>query len=500
MATSSVNFISALGTGSGIDIKALAQNLVDAEKMPKQEIVQKRIDKAQSRIAGYSTVQYAVEQVKSALDALKDPGVFNTLSASSSTPGSVAATVNGAGAVGNHEVVVNSLAQGKRVVSTLAMNATDTLASATYSVTLTLDNASPSTSTTFNVSDLTPQGLVDAINEEDFGDITATLIETGDSSNPLCIVVQGAPGTVNSFSIASTALAAKDTGLLSADTLQSTSNRTAADSSLTVNGISVARSSNRVSDVIPGVTLDLLRATQSDATPTVNIGLTRDVAPVKEKIKTLVANYNDLQAILDAAEDPNSSVEKLGGSLVGDTTARSVRDQVRRILMPDVSSLGSSTATLTDLRQLGLFVDSDRRMKFVNISDSGTDFSTTYQVGNEAALDKVLANRFEDVATFFSGSSGVAKRMGDQIAGTGAYIDTSTRPSSPLRILTVQAANAGARVTADKDRLVALEDRMKGLLERYIKQFAVMDSLVGESKSVRSSVDNSFKGMSYSRS
>ncbi len=506
MATSSVsnsnatNFIMALGTGSGVDIKALAQSLVDAEKMPKQDIIQKRIDKAQSRINGYNTVQYAIEQVKSALDALKDPSAFSTISASSSVPGSVAVTVNGSGALSNHEVIVNSLAQAKRVVSTLPMAATDTLASASYPVTIEVGTGSAKTSTSFTVTDLTPSGLVKAINSANFGGVTASLIETGDSSDPLRIVVQGAPGTANTFSITAAALSAKNTGLLSADATQSTNNRAAADASLSVDGITVTRSSNRVSDLIPGVTLDLLRETDQDTQPVVNVALARDVAPVKEKIKALVSNYNDLQAILDAAENPDSSVENLGGSLAGDPTARSIRDQVRKILLPDVTSLdNSSTATLSDLRQLGLFVDQDRRMKFVNISETGSNFATTYQVGNESTLDKALANRFEDVATLFSGTSGIGKRMSDQLAGTGSYVDTSARPSSPMRILKVQASNAGSRIREDQDRLLALEDRMKGLLERYMEQFAVMDSLVGQSKALRTSVENSFKGMSYSR-
>jgi flagellar hook-associated protein 2 len=59
--------------------------------------------------------------------------------------------------------------------------------------------------------------------------------------------------------------------------------------------------------------------------------------------------------------------------------------------------------------------------------------------------------------------------------------------------------NAQSRVRADEDRLVALEERMKGLLDRYLRQFAVMDSLVGQSKSVRTGVENSFKGMTYAR-
>ena len=52
MAVSSTNFVSALGTGSGIDIKALAQSLVDAERKPKADSIQSSIDKSKNRVSG----------------------------------------------------------------------------------------------------------------------------------------------------------------------------------------------------------------------------------------------------------------------------------------------------------------------------------------------------------------------------------------------------------------------------------------------------------------
>jgi flagellar hook-associated protein 2 len=54
MAVSSTNFVSALGTGSGIDIKALAQSLVDAERKPKADSIQSSIDKSKNRVSGYT--------------------------------------------------------------------------------------------------------------------------------------------------------------------------------------------------------------------------------------------------------------------------------------------------------------------------------------------------------------------------------------------------------------------------------------------------------------
>ena len=60
MATSSVgsststNTISALGAGSGVDVKTLAQSLVDAEKSPRKAAIDGKIKKSEGGISGYA--------------------------------------------------------------------------------------------------------------------------------------------------------------------------------------------------------------------------------------------------------------------------------------------------------------------------------------------------------------------------------------------------------------------------------------------------------------
>ena len=52
MATDNTNIVSALNAGSGINIKELAQALVDAEKVPRESLVQSKIDKSDAKISG----------------------------------------------------------------------------------------------------------------------------------------------------------------------------------------------------------------------------------------------------------------------------------------------------------------------------------------------------------------------------------------------------------------------------------------------------------------
>ena len=54
MATSSI--VNTLGAGSGIDVKALAQGLVDAEKIPRKERIDAKIAKTEAKITGFSAI------------------------------------------------------------------------------------------------------------------------------------------------------------------------------------------------------------------------------------------------------------------------------------------------------------------------------------------------------------------------------------------------------------------------------------------------------------
>jgi len=48
--------VTSLSAGSGVDVNALAQNLVDAERIPRQNAIQSKIDKDNARVSGLSAV------------------------------------------------------------------------------------------------------------------------------------------------------------------------------------------------------------------------------------------------------------------------------------------------------------------------------------------------------------------------------------------------------------------------------------------------------------
>ena len=99
----------------------------------------------------------------------------------------------------------------------------------------------------------------------------------------------------------------------------------------------------------------------------------------------------------------------------------------------------------------------------------------------------------------------------EKIKGWGntyeSMVATVCRPSRPYTFngwplwllgsgtVAKESANATTRVGKYQDDLTALEDRMALLLTRYTKQFASMDSIVGQTRSTQSGLTSSFAGL-----
>jgi len=488
MTVSSTNFVSALGTGSGIDIKALAKSLVDAERKPKADLIQGSIDKAKNRVSGYTATQLAVNELQKAFDALKSQSDFTSVKLTNSQPSAFTATAVGVVQTRGYEIAVTQVAQGQRSVSS-AFSTGQALHAGPFNVSITVGSGATSTVT---VNTPTPEGLVSAINAAKLP-VTASIVNTGDPTTPNRVVLTGPTGVANSFTVTSTATTAL--GFVTPINPQTVQlpERAASNAVFSIDGIAMQRASSQVSDAIPGLTLNLAGST----TGTALLSVSQDAAPVKAKIKAIVTAYNDLQEILDAALNKDSKVENIGGSLVGDPTIRNIRSQIQEIVMPSVAS----GAVISHLRDLGLFIDTNGRMKFSSLTEGTPTSAVQRRVGDEADLDKALANRFSEVVQLFAGanSDGFAKVGSDRLSGSGVYVDSVASPSSPKKLLSSLIQGSSTRIVNDNKRMADLERRMALLLERYTKQFGIMDTLVGESRSTRSSVENSFKGMSNNR-
>jgi len=116
-ASSASTVMAALGAGSGMDIKALAQKLVDAEQIPQAKIINKKIDATKKEISGYSGLMYVVSEVKKAFDVLADPTQFAGLVTKNSQPAAFDVITNPSAQPGIHDISVNNVAKPQRSLS-----------------------------------------------------------------------------------------------------------------------------------------------------------------------------------------------------------------------------------------------------------------------------------------------------------------------------------------------------------------------------------------------
>jgi flagellar hook-associated protein 2 len=314
--------------------------------------------------------------------------------------------------------------------------------------------------------------MVSAINGAKLG-VTAQLINTGSGHQ---IVLTGDTGVANTFSM--TTSGTNPTDPVSTITF-SQSLQTATDASFTVNGLPVTRSTNTVNDVIDGVTLELFAKTAVDsvnAPVAARLDLNRDTAGIKDNIKGLVTAYNDFEETLKILGDRDSEVEEFGGALAGESLLQSVRTQVRNLITDTSSTPGT---TIRAARDVGLSIDRFGKLTL-----------------DEAKLDTALQDNFGEVSTMFSAGTNNQSIYSPAPAGlAGGAINSIEKMLLSTGLIDTQSKSATTQIAKYKEDLSVLEDRMEKLLTRYMSQFSVMESIVGNSNSMREGLKGTFEGM-----
>ena len=151
--------------------------------------------------------------------------------------------------------------------------------------------------------------------------------------------------------------------------------KTAQDASLTVNGLAVTRTSNEITDLIPGVTLHL-NATNSSA---VNINVSRDFGLAKDTIKTVVSAANLFETTLKGL---SNSVD---GDLANDSTVIQIKNKIKQLFYSESSKAGTNIKTMTDMG--------------VSYNKAGT------LLVDDAKLDTAMTTYFDEIKDFFSGGT-----------------------------------------------------------------------------------------------
>jgi len=316
------------------------------------------------------------------------------------------------------------------------------------------------TTTTVNVTDTTPQGIADAINAAGLS-VSARIVDTGAATGNTQIVLTGDEGASSQFTV-STTVAARETL------------RTAADAILTVDGVQMTRPSNKITDAIPGVDLELFVPT----TTAVTVNVARDTAAVKTAVEDMVNAYNAFLGVTDALKDRENQSDDGTGSLAGNSALRTIMTQIRRMMTSVSSTPGENVTVLADL---------------------GIQFELSGQMTVDGTkLQAKLDGSFDDVATFFSANTnrqtttGAASRglAGDMVK----YLADQTSSTGVIKSQEDTLKQSQGRYEA---QLEALNLRMEQIRARYVTQFTAMEQAVDQFNSLRESLTTQFENMPF---
>ena len=302
---------------SSIDPAYLAQQYTQIERSSKDGVLKAQQTRFTTLLSSYQKLETSLGSMQDLLESFtKDKELLsNTASTSADTVLSVTA---GSDAVaGNYEIFVQQLAQNHQM--SLAFNSTDTLpADGQFELTVAGESFAVDLSALPANAGLTD--LASAINNAaDNSGVQATVMRSGTQS--YLVLTSKESGAANAISMnfvpgADTSGADIGTAVTAATELKA-----AQDAIVKVgaqNPITVTSASNKLEDVIAGVTIDLKKM-QAGTDQPVQIAVQQDPKAVEDKLKKFVDSYNALMKQINA--DP---------SLKSDTMARSISSQMRQ--------------------------------------------------------------------------------------------------------------------------------------------------------------------------
>ncbi|MBW2339998.1 MAG: flagellar filament capping protein FliD [Deltaproteobacteria bacterium] len=193
----------------------------------------------------------------------------------------------------------------------------------------------------FNItSTTTVQDLLTAL-ENEYGDVTASV--TGDGKIQIVDNSTSQSSSLNVTLADDVDKGSLDFGISNQDAgvVRNREVVQGQDATILVDGVSITSPDNSVEDVLPGVTLNLLKA---DAATTITLNIDRDIDAIIDTVSTFVEAYNEVASYIHEQQSYDPDEQKTGGVLFGDGTLSSVKSDLTSILVNSVWGVSSDFA------------------------------------------------------------------------------------------------------------------------------------------------------------
>ncbi len=333
------------GINSNLDTQDIINKMVSLEARS-MDLVEAKKQIEQQKLASFQALKNRLQTFKSVVTTLNTESRFivnkSVFSNNSSSDNNkvVDITTTSSATSGTYSLVVDNLATETKIISNGFANTTSELENGRVKVT----SGSASATVTINSTNNSLDGLRLAINNLGL-DVKASFLNDGDDTVPVRLLISG---NLTGATGAVTMSYSKDS-IYPVDEISFTTTQEAKNASFSIDGVSISKSSNTVSDVISGAALKL----QSAGSGT--ISLSTDTDAITTKVSDFVDEYNEVSLFLNEQLSLDTDTEETG-VLFGNFAVQNLQQILRSSISSKVTGI---TGDYTYLSQIGISTKSD---------------------------------------------------------------------------------------------------------------------------------------------
>jgi flagellar hook-associated protein 2 len=420
-------------------------NAIMAQASQPLTVLQSRQSDLKAQISSFNNLSAKIAAINQAATALQQAGPLAMVSGSSTDSSAVAVSAGPSALAGHYDVVVNELARSQVTVSSsFAPDATTTVVA--NSGALTINGVAVAIA-----ADSTLQQLADAINATSGVGVSASVMRTAAGAYRLALTAT-ANGAAGAFTVTNTLTGG--TGVTFVDTDgdnisgdDAADNAVSAtDASILFNNVTITSDTNTIADIVPGVTLTLLR---KNPAATVGVDVSADTTALSDALKAFATAYNDLHKFVN--EQRTAANTGKTSSLGRDPILRQLASGLRSAMLAPYGS-----GALTRLPEVGL------------------EFTRTGELQlNSKVFAAAASAQPAAVRALIGGTTGALASIGSLLS---AYTQASGFVPEGQRRLEQQVAAMGAQVDALQRRLALQREALQ-------RQFTEADTAMARLKS-----------------
>jgi flagellar hook-associated protein 2 len=412
--TSGVSGNTSTGLGQGIDVSQFVQLALagDQAVITNLQNSQTALNSQRQALAQITT---DLNNLESAAFALRDPlGALAALTAQSSNTSVLTATAASSAIAGVHTITVGNLATTSSFYSDALASSSTQLASGSFAVSA---GGTQVASITVNPAHNTLDAIAAAINSQT-DKVRASVIN--DANGARLAIVSTTTGAPGDLAVTGSLTAANNTVVNFHQAVGGI------NASLTVDGVPISSTTNTLTGVINGITLNLASASPNSA---ITLTVNPDTSKASDAINQFVAAYNTAIKDVNAQFKVNADGTG-GGPLEADG---SLREAQSSLLSSVVFSITGNNG-IVNLASLGVNLNNDGTL---SVDDSALSSALS---SNYGAVQNFLQNTATGFAQAFSNTVNNLTDPGNGVLGLDANSISQSSQSIGQRISDLQAA------------------------------------------------------------